>query len=127
MATELLLGFGESDLELGDEVRTGLERAGYRITSIGSTLARPPAPGPGGSALALLLVTRSWTHADGLNRMVEELAADGVRAWLVWWDEDAPSDDLSEHAGDDEVFYACFLPRDQRVAALVERLRGEAG
>jgi hypothetical protein len=59
--------------------------------------------------------------------MVEELAADGVRAWLVWWDEDAPSDDLSEHAGEDDVFYACFLPRDRRVAALAERLRDEAG
>ena len=54
----------------------------------------------------------------------------GVGAGVAFTDFDADVNFFSgpvAFSEDDEVFYACFLPRDQRVAALVERLRGEAG
>jgi hypothetical protein len=77
--------------------------------------------------LAVVLVTRRSSGTPELNETIEALAAAGLRTLLAWWDEDAPSDFLSEQAAEDEIFYACFLPRPHRAAALVERLRAELG
>ena len=120
MASDLLLGFGENDEEAGAEVLAALAGAGFRVGILGD-------PSRASSPLALLLVTRTWSASGGLNRAVDGLSAAGVRALLVWWDEDAPSDELSDHAREDDIFYACFLPRAQRAAALVERLRDGGG
>ena len=120
MASDLLLGFGEDDEELGAEVLASLSAAGFRVGILGD-------PTTAAAPLALLLVTRAWSAERGLNRAVDALASAGVRTLLVWWDEDVPSDDLSDHVREDEIFYACFLPRAHRAAALVELLRGAGG
>jgi hypothetical protein len=119
VSTELLLACDAADAPLGAEVESALAAAGFRV----ARWTGPPAPGS--HALAVVLVTRKWARSSALNDVVSGAAAAGLRTVLAWWDEDAPSDFLTEEAAHDEVFYACFLPRPQRAPALVERLRDE--
>ena len=73
-----------------------------------------------------MLVTRRWSQRGDLGGALESLKDASESVLLVWWDEDAPSDFLASGGGGRdtlEVFYACFLPVQDRVAALVERLR----
>jgi hypothetical protein len=119
MAIDLLLVCGEGDETLGGELEAALDAAGFRVRRQSGTLRAVPA------RLAVLVVTRAWAGSPGLNDAIDAASTHGLPTLLAWWHEDAPSDALSRHAGEDEVFYACFLPRPQRIAGLVERVRVE--
>jgi len=118
----LVLACVPGDQPLADEVARALAAEGMVVER--PDLAVEAAPD---ADLAVVLVTRQSSGTPELNETIEALAAAGLRTLLAWWDEDAPSDFLSEQAAEDEIFYACFLPRPHRAAALVERLRAELG
>jgi hypothetical protein len=119
MTADVALAFDSGDAEIGREVEDALAAAGFSVTRWHDSF--DPVPG----RLAVLLVTRRWSRSTALNDFVDAAADAGQRVLLAWWHEDAPSDFLSESAAGDEIFYACFLPRPQRAAGLVERLRDE--
>jgi len=120
MTADLLFASVAADERLADEVTGVLEQAGLGVEQ------RHDMAGPLPEVrLAVVLVTRRSSGTPELNAMIDTLAAAGLKTILAWWDEDAPSDFLSEHAAEEEVFYACFLPRPHRAPALVERVRAE--
>jgi hypothetical protein len=121
MTADVALAFDSGDEAIAREVEGALGAAGFSVARW--RVAAEPA----GGRLAVLLVTRGWSRSADLNGFVDAAAAAGQRAVLAWWHEDAPSDCLSDGAARDEVFYACFLPRPQRAAGLVERLRDTLG
>ncbi len=116
---DVLLAFAPEDSELGREVIAALSVAGFDVA------LWPGADDPSAARLVVFLVTRHWSRSRSLNEAIEAAAARGVRALIAWWDEDAPSDFLTDRAANDEIFYACFLPRSHRPPALAERLRDE--
>ncbi len=119
---DVLLASGADDEAVARLLEDSIAAAGYTVERLGADL-----PGAGAARLGLVLVTRGWSRGAGPNRAIEAFATAGIRGLLVWWDEDAPSDFLSDRAAEDEVFYACFLPVGQRPPALVERLHAELG
>lgn len=122
---DLVVHSAEGDRELGADVAGGLRAAGHRVASPDPD--RGPAAGTEtGPWLHLVLVTRRWSQRGDLGALLTRLRETGEAALLVWWDEDAPSDFLGNGGRTQEtieVFYACFLPAQDRIQALVERLR----
>jgi hypothetical protein len=116
---DLLLAYHPDDAPLGREVAAAAAVAGFETAPWSGEGEPPP------SRLVVFLVTRVWSRAGGLNEAIDKVAARGTRAVIAWWDEDAPSDFLTDRAAEDEIFYACFLPRSHRPPALAERLRDE--
>ena len=121
MTADVALAYDSGDEAIAREVEGAFAAAGH------STVRWRAATEAAGGRVAVLLVTRGWSCLPDLNRFVDAAAASGQRAVLAWWHEDAPSDFLSDGAARDEIFYACFLPRPQRAAGLVERLRDTLG
>jgi hypothetical protein len=129
--SEIVLCCSPADRELGMKAVEALSASGHRLPS-------PPPDGTDldvlGAALSaarlcLVLVTRRWSRDETLSRLLNEASRRSVPSLLVWWDEDAPSDFLGNGGRAQEtvdVFYACFLPVHDRIAALVERLRDDA-
>lgn len=121
---DLVVHNAEGDRELGAGVADALRAAGHRVES---PQAAPAIPA-GGSVprLHLVLVTRRWSRRGDLGALLARLREAGEVVLLVWWDEDAPSDFLGNGGRTQEtieVFYACFLPAQDRIRALVQRLR----
>jgi len=114
-------------LACASEDRSLAEEIGRALAAEGIVVERPDlgVEPPPDADLAVVLVTRRSSGTPELNETIEALAAAGLRTLLAWWDEDAPSDFLTERAAEDEIFYACFLPRPHRTAGLVERLRSD--
>jgi len=126
----LVVHSSEEDRELGEQVAATLRAAGHRVerssTADATASGDPGAPATPAARLHLVLVTRRWSQRGDLGAALESLKGASDSVLLVWWDEDAPSDFLAGGGGARdtlEVFYACFLPVQDRVAALVERLR----
>lgn len=123
--------YGRHDRELGRLVADGLEAAGLTTTPPGQGAAPDPAElgvptvDFGGARIAAVLVTRMWTATGGLRSVVELAERTGTKILLVWWSEDAPSDFAGNRRPDENIFYACYLPNEERIPALVERLRAE--
>lgn len=131
MAFDVCVCFGPKDAGLGDELSKALADAGLTTTLPGHGAATDPSrlgvpeTDFGGAAMGVLLVTRQWTAAGGLSSVLELAERIGTRLLLAWWDEDAPSDFSGSRRPDESIFYACFLPRDERIPALVERLQAD--
>ena len=129
MGFDVCVCYGSRDAELGAEVTAALEAAGLHTTPPGQGHIPDPArlgvpvSDFGGARLAVVLVTRHWTAAGGLSSVLGLADETGTRILLVWWDEDAPSDFAGSRRPDEAIFYACFLPRPERLPALVERVR----
>jgi len=123
--TDLVVHSSRQDRELGENVAAALRSAGHRVSLGGAADAAPPAA-DGGARMHLVLVTRRWSQHGDLGAALASLHGVSETVLLVWWDEDAPSDFLANGGRSSdtlEVFYACFLPVQDRVAALIERLR----
>jgi len=121
----LVVHRAEADRELGANVAAALRAAGHRVAS-------PEAERESSHASTederrhLVLVTRRWSQRGDLAATLGRIHEAAESTLLVWWDEDAPSDFLGNGRRTDEtveVFYACFLPTQDRIQALVERLR----
>ena len=119
MPNQLLLAWHDADEEVAAEVREALEAAGLVVERL-SGGASPPA-----SRLAVLLVTRNWSRFGDSHELVEAANRTGPETLLVWWDEDAPSDFVGDPVPQESFLYACFLPRHERAAAVVERVRAD--
>jgi hypothetical protein len=131
MSFDVCVCFGPEDGELGKGVTRALEEAGMTTTLPGQGVA--PEPGRlgvpaldfGGARVGLVLVTRRWTATGGLGGLLDLAERTGTRPILVWWDEDAPSDFAGSRRPDEAIFYACYLPREERLPALLARVREE--
>jgi len=129
MAFDVCVCYGPKDAELGRRLSKAIGEAGLSTTLPGHGAATDPSrlgvpeTDFGGARMGVLLVTRDWTAAGGLSSVLELAERTGTRLLLVWWDEDAPSDFAGSRRPDESIFYACFLPRDERIPALVERLK----
>lgn len=119
MPKDLLLAWHEADEEVAVEVREALEAAGLSVERLHGA-GPPPA-----SRLAVLLVTRNWSRFGDSHDLVEAANRTGPETLLVWWDEDAPSDFVGDPVPQESFLYACFLPRHERAAAVVERVRAD--
>jgi hypothetical protein len=119
MPNHLLLAWHDADEEVAAEVREALEASGLIVERL-SGGASPPAP-----RLAVLLVTRNWSRFGDSHELVEAANRAGPETLLVWWDEDAPSDFVGDPVPQESFLYACFLPRHERAAAVVERVRAD--
>jgi hypothetical protein len=121
--------YGPKDTELGALVGRELEAGGLRCTLPGQGAAPDPSSlgvpttDFGGARIGVVLVTRQWTATGGLGGVMALAERTGSRALLVWWDEDAPSDFAGDRRPDESIFYACYLPRQERVPALIAKLR----
>jgi len=121
--------YGPKDSELAASLTAALSDAGLTTTTPGQGSAPDPARlgipeiDFGGARLAIVLVTRNWTAAGGLGAVLALAERTGTRPLLVWWDEDAPSDFAGDRRPDENILYACFLPKGERVAATVARAR----
>jgi len=131
MAFDVCVCYGPKDAELGAQLTKAITEAGLSTTLPGHGAATDPSrlgvpeTDFGGATMGVLLVTRQWTAAGGLGSVLELAERTGTRLLLVWWDEDAPSDFAGSRRPDESIFYACFLPRDERIPALVERLKSD--
>lgn len=131
MAFDVCVCYGPKDAELGGQLTKAITEAGLSTTLPGHGAATDPSrlgvpeTDFGGATMGVLLVTRQWTAAGGLGAVLALAERTGTRLLLVWWDEDAPSDFAGSRRPDESIFYACFLPRDERIPALVERLKGD--
>jgi hypothetical protein len=119
MPNPLLLAWHDADEEVAAEVREALEGVGLAIERL-SGGATPPA-----SPLTVLLVTRNWSRFGDSHELVEVANRAASETLLVWWDEDAPSDFVGDPVPQESFLYACFLPRHERAAAVVERVRAD--
>jgi hypothetical protein len=119
MSEKLLLAWDDEDEGVAAEVRGALEEAGFGVARLESGEAPTP------TRLALLLVTRSWSRLGAAHDLVETAERTGGAVLFVWWDEDAPSDFVGEVHPEERFCYACFVPRGERAAAVVERVRAE--
>jgi len=122
---DLVVHNAEGDRELGAGVADALRAAGHRVESPQAAPGALPAAGSV-PRLHLVLVTRHWSRGGDLGALLARLREAGEVVLLVWWDEDAPSDFLGNGGRTQEtieVFYACFLPAQDRIQALVQRLR----
>ena len=123
--------YGPNDADLGARISSALESAGLRTTLPGQGAAPDPSQlgvptiDFGGARLGLVLVTRMWTAIGGLRSVVTLAEATGTKLVLVWWNEDAPSDFAGNRRPDEHIFYACYLPTEERIPALVERVKSE--
>jgi hypothetical protein len=121
--------YGPKDAELGSRIGRELEAAGLRCTLPGQGAAPEPSSlgvpttDFGGARVGVVLVTRQWTAAGGLRGVMELAERSEASVLLVWWDEDAPSDFAGDRRPDESIFYACYLPKDERVPALIAKLR----
>ena len=123
--------YGPHDAELGERIEEALEAAGKTTTPPGQGHA--PEPGQlgvptvdfGGAKLGLVLVTRMWTASGGLRSVIDLAERTGTKLILVWWNEDAPSDFAGNRRPDEHIFYACYLPAEERIPALIERVGKE--
>lgn len=118
MPNRLLLAWHDADEEVAAEVREALEGAGLEI---GRLSGGEPEP----ARLAVLLVTRNWSRFGDSHELVALANRAGPETLLVWWDEDAPSDFVGDPVPQESYLYACFLPRHERAAAVVERVRAD--
>ncbi|HLF55397.1 MAG TPA: hypothetical protein VI942_00990 [Thermoanaerobaculia bacterium] len=131
MPFDVCVCYGARDSELGSKVTAALDAAGVRCTVPGQGSAPDPSrlgvpeTDFGGARIGLVLVTREWTAAGGLRAVMELADRTGTRLVLVWWDEDAPSDFAGSRRPDESIFYACYLPHQERIPALVEKVRAE--
>jgi hypothetical protein len=119
MPNHLLLAWHEADEEVAAEVREALEASGLHVERLTGATPRSD------SRLAVLLVTRNWSRFGDSHELVEAANRTGPETLLVWWDEDAPSDFVGDPAPQESFLYACFLPRHERAAAVVERVRSD--
>ena len=123
--------YGPRDGEIGLAVAEALEAAGMTTAPPGQGAAPEPSHlgvpelDFGGARLGVVLVTRHWTAAGGLRSVLSLAEATGTRLLLVWWDEDAPSDFAGDRRPDENILFACYLPREERVGAVVERVQRE--
>ena len=123
--------YGPHDEELGDRINAALEAAGLSTTPPGQ--GRAPSPSElgvplvdfGGARLGVVLVTRMWTAVGGLRSVLALAEQTGTRIVLVWWNEDAPSDFSGDRRPDENIFFACYLPAEERIPALVERVKSD--
>jgi hypothetical protein len=131
MSFDVCVCYGHRDSELGGAVTGALEAAGIRCTPPGHGSAPDPSrlgvpeTDFGGARLGLVLVTRQWTAGGGLRAVLDLADRTGTELVLVWWDEDAPSDFAGSRRPDESIFYACYLPREERLPALVAKVRAE--
>lgn len=131
MAFDVCVCYGSHDSELGGRVTAALEEAGIHCTTPGQ--GRAPDPSRlgvpetdfGGARLGLVLVTRQWTAQGGLRAVLDLADRNATELVLVWWDEDAPSDFAGTRRPDESIFYACYLPREERIPALVAKIQAE--
>lgn len=118
MPNRLLLAWHDADEEVAVEVREALEGAGLEVGRLSGGDSEP-------ARLAVLLVTRNWSRFGASHELVDRANRAGPETLLVWWDEDAPSDFVGEPVPQESFLYACFLPRHERAAAVVERVRAD--
>ncbi|GMU67225.1 MAG: hypothetical protein AMXMBFR36_34990 [Acidobacteriota bacterium] len=119
MPNRLLLAWHDADEEVAAEVREALEASGLVVERLSGGSTVPD------SRLAVLLVTRNWSRFGDSHELVEAANRTGPETLLVWWDEDAPSDFVGDPVPQESFLYACFLPRHERAAAVVERVRAD--
>lgn len=119
MPNRLLLAWHDADDEVAAEVREALEASGLVVERLSGGSTVPD------SRLAVLLVTRNWSRFGDSHELVEAANRTGPETLLVWWDEDAPSDFVGDPVPQESFLYACFLPRHERAAAVVERVRAD--
>lgn len=119
MPNRLLLAWHDADEEVAAEVREALEASGLLVERLSGGSPVPD------SRLAVLLVTRNWSRFGDSHELVEAANRAGPETLLVWWDEDAPSDFVGDPVPQESFLYACFLPRHERAAAVVERVRAD--
>jgi hypothetical protein len=129
MSFDVCVCYGPDDSELGAKVGEALEAAGLKTTTPGQGAGPDPSRlgvpeiDFGGARVGIVLVTRRWTAAGGLRGVMELAEKSGTKLLLVWWDEDAPSDFSGARRPDESILYACFLPKAERISAVVERVR----
>jgi hypothetical protein len=123
--------YGPHDSDLGARVITALEAAGLTATPPGQGSAPEPSQlgvplvDFGGARLGVVLITRMWTAVGGLRSVIALAEKTGTRLVLVWWNEDAPSDFAGDRRPDEHIFFACYLPPEERIPALVARVKSD--
>jgi len=129
MSFDVCVCYGPKDSELGSMLGEALAAADFTTTTPGQGSAPDPARlgvpelDFGGARLAIVLVTRNWTAAGGLGSVLALAERTETRPLLVWWDEDAPSDFAGNRRPDENILYACFMEKGERVPAIVARAR----
>jgi hypothetical protein len=128
MPFDVCVCYGPEDARLASEISAALEAAGQSCTTPGQGSAPDPSRlgvpeiDFGGARVGLVLVTRQWTAGGGLSAVLALAERTGTRLVLAWWDEDAPSDFAGTRRPDENIFYACYLPREERVSGLISHL-----
>jgi len=129
MSFDICVCYGPEDADLAAELSAALEAADMSCTTPGQGAAPDPKRlgvpeiDFGGARVGLVLVTRQWTAAGGLSAVLALAEKTKTRLVLAWWDEDAPSDFAGSRRPDENIFYACYLPREERLSGLVEHLK----
>jgi len=128
MPFDVCVCYGPQDSELGRRLTDALEAKGHSTTLPGQGSAPDPSQlgvpktDFGGARIGVVLVTRRWTASGGLRSVMDLADKTGTQPLLVWWDEDAPSDFSGNRRPDESIFYACFLPKAERLDAIVAKL-----